>query len=114
MAEALYTTEQVEQANLLEAAEVVADAIVSKPLVNTEAIRQVVFAMDAGQSISEHRAPYIAVVQVLDGRLRFGVGGCDRELGPHDWLVMPPNEPHDLDAITATRFLLTLVKEPNA
>ncbi len=114
MAQALYTTENTVYANLLETAPVQSGATVSKPLVNTEALRQILFAMDAGQSLSEHRAPYVAVVQVLDGRLRFGVDGETREMGPNDWLVMPPDTPHDLDAIEPTRLLLTLTKEPLA
>lgn len=114
MAQALYPTDTVSHANLLELTPVVADATVSKPLVNSDAIRQVVFAMDKGQSMSEHRAPFVAVVQVLEGELRFGVAGDTRTLKAHDWLIMPPNEPHDLDAVEPTRFLLTLVKDKDA
>ncbi|MEZ6189853.1 MAG: cupin domain-containing protein [Phycisphaerales bacterium] len=111
MAKALYTTEHVSCANLLDLTPIVPGATVSKPLVNSDAIRQVVFAMDAGQSMSEHRAPFVAVVHVLDGELKFGVDGETRTLKAHDWLVMPPDMPHDLDALKPTRFLLTLVKE---
>ena len=114
MANPLFQTDTVSQTNLLDLTPIVADATVSKPLVNTDAIRQVVFAMDKGQSMSEHRAPFVAVVQVLEGELKFGVAGETRTLKAHDWLTMPPNEPHDLDAIEPTRFLLTLVKEQNA
>ena len=64
MAQALYTTENTAYANLLETAPVQSGATVSKPLVNTEALRQILFAMDAGQSLSEHRAPYVAVVHL--------------------------------------------------
>ncbi len=111
MAQALYKTEQVNYANLLELTPIVAGATVSKPLVNSDALRQVVFAMDKGQLMSEHRAPFIVVVQVLDGELDFTVDGETRRLVAHDWLVMPPDKPHDLDAVEPTRFLLTMVKE---
>lgn len=112
MAKALYSTEKVDHANLLELTPIVQGATVSKPLVNSDALRQVVFAMDKGQSMSEHRAPFIVVVQVLDGELEFTVDGQARRLTAHDWLVMPPDKPHDLDAVEPTRFLLTLAKEP--
>ncbi len=111
MAKALFQTDKASHANLLDLTPVVEGATVSKPLVNTDALRQVVFAMDKGQIMSEHRAPFLVVVQVLDGELSFVVGGHTRRLVAHDWLIMPPNEPHDLDAIEPTRFLLTMVKE---
>lgn len=96
--------------DLLEACPVVAGAIVSKPLLNRPEGRVVVFAMDAGQEISEHRAPFLTTVHVLDGRLDFAAGGERREMGPHDWLVMPPNAPHALRALEASRFVLTFFK----
>jgi len=49
-------------------------------------------------------------VHVLDGRLRFAVGADEREMGPHDWLVMPPDAPHRLRALDPSRFVLTLFK----
>ncbi len=114
MAKAQFQTDKVSYANLLDMTPIVPGATVSKPLVNSDALRQVVFAMDKGQSMSEHRAPFLVVVQVLDGELNFVVAGETRTLKAHDWLVMPPDEPHDLDAIEPTRFLLTMVKEQSA
>jgi len=111
MAKALFQTGTVSHTNLLDLTPIVQGATVSKPLVNSDVLRQIVFAMDKGQSISEHRAPFVAVVQVLDGELRFGVDGETRTLIAHDWLVMPADKPHDLDAVEPTRFLLTMVKE---
>ncbi len=113
MAKALHNAEQTAHANLLELAPIVEGATVSKPLVDNGTLRQIVFAMDKGQSMSEHRAPFVAVVQVLDGELSFGVDGETRRLAGNDWLVMPADKPHDLDAVEPTRFLLTMVKEHN-
>ncbi len=114
MAKAQFQTDAVSHTNLLELTPIVQGATVSKPLVNSDALRQVVFAMDKGQSMSEHRAPFLVVVQVLDGEMKFTAAGETRTLKAHDWLVMPPDEPHDLDAIEPTRFLLTMVKEQSA
>jgi len=110
MAKALYDTTQASFANLLEQAPIIPGATVSKPLLNDPALRLVLFAMDEGQRISEHCAPFIATVHVLQGRLRFTVEGQTKEIGPQDWVVMPPNAPHDLDALEPTRFLLSLAK----
>ncbi len=96
--------------DLLVACPIVAGATVSRALLNTPDGRVIVFAMDAGQEMSEHRAPFMASVQVLDGRLKFGVDGKDREMRANDWLIMPPNAPHRLLAIEPTRFVLTLFK----
>jgi len=93
---------------LLETCPIVPDATVSKPLVNRPEGRVVVFAMDAGQQISEHRAPFLASVHVLEGRLTFEIGGREREMAAHDWLLMPPDAPHSLRALEPTRFVLTL------
>ncbi len=96
--------------NLLEACPIVAGATVSKPLVNTPIGKVIVFAMDAGQELSEHRAPFLATVQVVDGLLSLRVGAQEREMGPGDWLLLPPDAPHGLVSLKPTRFVLVLFK----
>ncbi len=102
--------------NLTESCPIVPGATVSRALVNLPEGKVVVFSMDAGQEISEHRAPYAAVVQVTEGLLRFGVGGGGsgetREMRAHDCVMMPPNAPHRLEALEPTRFILTMLKKP--
>lgn len=110
MTKALFDTTAIATANLLDTVPVVIGAIVSKALVNTASCKLIVFAMDAGQSISEHHAPYVATVHVLDGRLMFGAGGTTYAMTANDWLVMPHDARHDLTATEPTRFLLTLLK----
>lgn len=110
MATALTDASAPTFANLLATCPIVPGANVSKPLLNLPEGKLVLFAMDAGQEISDHHAPFIATVHVLEGRLLFGVAGKDREMGPSDWLVMPPNAPHRLRALEPTRFLLTMLK----
>ncbi|MBX3464591.1 MAG: cupin domain-containing protein [Planctomycetes bacterium] len=110
MAKAMFDAATVAAANLLVAAPIVPGGIVSKTLLNDEHAKLVLFAMDQGQAISEHQAPYVAAVHVLEGRLQFGVGGRSRVMTAHDWLVMPANEKHDLSALEPVRFLLTLLK----
>jgi len=100
--------------DLLATCPIVPGATVSKPLVNLNEGKVVIFAMDAGQEMSEHRAPFVTTVHVLDGRLRFGVDSEERDMGPHDWLVMPANAAHRLTALEPTRFLLTLLKKPTS
>lgn len=95
---------------LRSACPIVTGSNVSTPLLNMPQGKVVLFAMDAGQEISEHRAPFVATVHVLEGRLRFALGADERVMGPDEWLVMPANAPHRLSAEEPTRFLLTLFK----
>ncbi|MCA9244241.1 MAG: cupin domain-containing protein [Phycisphaerales bacterium] len=110
MAKPLYATDTAQAVNLLDLVGIVERGTVSKTLLNEPLFKQVVFAMDAGQELTEHRAPYLALVQVLDGRLRISVAGQEHQLVPTSWLLMPPDAPHDVHAETPSRFLLTLVR----
>ncbi len=110
MAKPLFDASRSTFASLAESCPVVDSAIVSKALIDTGTLKQILFSMDTGQEISEHKAPYVATVHVLEGRIRFAVSGEEREMVADDWLVMPPNERHDLTALEPSRFVLTLVK----
>src|SRR5262245_32041785 len=105
VAQPLFGAEAVRAANLLDLIAVVESGTGSKTLLNQAAFKQVLFAMDAGQELSQHRAPYLALVQVLDGRLRMHVSAETHTLGPMSWLLMPPDAPHDVHAELPTRFL---------
>ena len=110
MATAIFDAMTTEKCNLLELAPIVENAIVSKPLLQLST-KVILFSMDAKQEISEHRAPFVATIHVLDGCLQFTVDGKAYELKVGDWLVIPNNHPHDLKAIEPTRFLLTMLKD---
>ena len=110
-AKPLFETSAVQSAVLTELIPVVSKATVSKALVDTGLLKQVLFSMDTDQEISEHKAPFVATVHVLDGCLRFTVAGEEHRMCAGAWLLMPPNEPHGLVATMPTRFLLTLIKD---
>ncbi len=107
----LFDTERPHATSLDEACPVADGSVVSKTLINTDAIKVIEFAMDAEQELSEHTTPFLATVHVIDGRLRFTVAQSEFDLGPNDWLLIPTDSPHALIAAEPTRFLLTLVKE---
>jgi quercetin dioxygenase-like cupin family protein len=114
MAKPLFDDTSARAANLLDLIEVSQGGIVSKTLVESVGIKQVLFSMDADQEISEHRSPYIATVHVLDGGVHVRVGAQDFELSAGAWLLMPANVPHGLRAHVPCRFLLTLLKGGSA
>ncbi len=110
MSKPLFDASEPHFAQLLATCPIVAGAVVSKPLLNIPEGRVVVFAMDGGQEMTEHRTTMVAIVQVLEGRLRFRVEGQERTMHANDWLVMPRDALHDLTALEPTRFLLTLLR----
>lgn len=96
--------------NLNAAIEVVEKATVSKTLLQKDGIKQVLFALDAGQEMSTHAVPFPGTVQVLSGALSFTLAADVHELAAGDWLGMPADAPHSLVASEPTVFLLTLLQ----
>jgi quercetin dioxygenase-like cupin family protein len=86
------------------------DSIVSKTIVDRPVGSITLFAFDRGQKLSEHTAPYDAVVQVIDGRVRLMIGGQDQEVAAGDLIIMPANVPHAVTAIEPFKMLLTMIR----
>ena len=87
-------------------------AVVSRTLLRKPAGTVTAFAFDAGEGLSEHTAPFDALVMVLEGSLRLSIGDQQRNAGPGTIVRMPANVPHALDAAEATRMLLIMLREP--
>jgi len=86
------------------------DSIVSRTLVENKAGTVTLFAFDAGQSLSEHSAPFDALVQVLDGEGEFTVGGAARHVAAGQALLMPARVPHAVKAEKRFKMLLTMLR----
>lgn len=85
-------------------------AIVSKTLIEKKTGTVTLFAFDQGQGLSEHTAPFDAMVQVLDGEVEISISGSPYHLKQDEMIIMPANEPHALKAIKRFKMLLTLVR----
>ena len=85
-------------------------AVVSRTLVDTETTTVTVFALDEGQTISEHTAPHDAIMQVLDGTATVMIGDEEYEVDAGEGLVFPAGKPHALDAEESFKMLLTMVR----
>jgi len=72
------------------------------------------FAFDAGEGLSEHTAPFDALVLVLEGALKLTIGGQPVEAASGTVVLMPGNVPHAVDATAASRMLLIMLREPKA
>jgi quercetin dioxygenase-like cupin family protein len=85
-------------------------SVVSRTLIDKKAGSVTLFAFDAKQGLSEHTAPYDAMVQVLEGEVEVTISGTPIHLKAGEITVMPANEPHALAAKTRFKMLLTMIK----
>lgn len=85
-------------------------AVVSRTLVDRETGTVTVFAFDEGQGLSEHTAPYDALVYVVEGTLSIRISGRPVTVGEKQMVVMPADEPHALMAETRCRMLLVMIR----
>lgn len=85
-------------------------AVVSREIVRKQAGTVTVFAFDAGQGLSEHTAPFDALVYLLEGQMEIVVSGQPFRLAGGELIVMPANEPHALRASSQAKMLLVMIK----
>ena len=86
-------------------------SVVSRTIARKKSGTITLFSFDAGQELSEHSAPYDAIVQVLDGQVRLVIGGREVIASVGDIVVMPANIPHAVYADQKFKMLLTMIKE---
>jgi quercetin dioxygenase-like cupin family protein len=89
-------------------------AIVSKTLVEKETGTVTFFAFDQGQSLSEHTAPFDALVQVIDGQAEIRIAGEPHQVKEGELLIMPANQSHALKALTPFQMMLTMIRAADA
>ncbi|WP_332450810.1 cupin domain-containing protein [Methanoculleus sp.] len=84
-------------------------SIVSRMLVYTKSGTITVFAFDAGEGLSEHTAPYDAVLQVLDGETLVTIADKEYPMKEGDLIIMPATIPHAVHAVTQFKMMLTMI-----
>lgn len=85
-------------------------AVVSRQVTKEEAGNVTLFAFDQGQELSEHTAPYDALVHLLDGEAEVKISGKPFLLKTGDAIIMPANQPHALKAVRRFKMLLTMIR----
>lgn len=108
-------TNTIPEAEVLTVADLITPApssINSRILAKTSGGNVTLFAFDVGQGLSEHTAPFDALVMVLDGRLKLTIGGNEMIAGGGTVVRMPAHIPHAVDAVEPARMLLTMLREP--
>jgi quercetin dioxygenase-like cupin family protein len=85
-------------------------SVVSRTIIEKDAGNVTFFAFDEGQGLSEHKAPYDAMVQVLDGEVKVTISGKTVLLKEGEMTIIPANQPHALSAVTRFKMLLTMIR----
>ncbi len=85
-------------------------AVVSREIVSKPTGSVTLFAFDAGQGLSEHTAPFDALVHILDGEAEVTISGTPHHLTAGEMIVMPANDPHALRALTPFKMLLVMIR----
>jgi len=93
--------------NMAGLAEYQEGSVVSRTIISKKVGTVTIFAFDAGEGLSEHTAPYDAMVYIADGRAEINVAGVRHDVGAGEMIIMPANEPHELHA--AERFKMVLI-----
>lgn len=89
-------------------------AIVSRVLVGRATGTITLFAFDEGQGLSEHTAPFDALVQMLEGEMEISIDGKPLNVKGGHLLLMPANHPHALRALVKSKMLLTMIRSQSA
>ena len=85
-------------------------SVVSREIIRKSTGTVTLFAFDEGQGLSEHTAPFDALVQVVDGEVEVTISGKPYRLGQGDFVILPAGEPHALKALSRFKMLLVMVR----
>lgn len=84
--------------------------MVSREVIGKKTGTVTLFAFDAGQGLSEHTAPFDALVNVLDGEVEIVIDGQPSRVKRGEMIIMPANHPHSLNAVTRFKMALTMIR----
>ncbi len=98
-------------ANLSDLVQYVPGSVVSKTIIDKNVGTITLFAFDKDQSLSEHQAPFDAVVQVVDGTASLTIGGENIDVPAGRIIIMPANVPHAVNAREKFKMLLTMIRK---
>lgn len=85
--------------------------VVSKIILKEEKGNITHFAFDKDEFLSEHTAPFDAVVQIIEGEAEIKISGTEYNLKENEMIIMPANEPHALRAVSAFKMVLIMIKK---
>jgi quercetin dioxygenase-like cupin family protein len=96
--------------NLQELIDYQEGSVVSRTIIDKKTGTVTLFAFDKDQGLSEHTAPYDAMVYVVEGEVQVTIAGNPISLKQGETTIMPANQPHALTAKSRFKMLLTMIK----
>ena len=85
-------------------------AIVSKEIIKKSTGTVTLFSFEKGQGLSEHTAPFDALVYILDGKAEIVISGKSSDVLTGQVIIMPANKPHALKAVERFKMMLVMIK----
>lgn len=86
------------------------NSVVSKTIISKKSGTVTMFAFDKGQGLSEHTAPFDAIVFVTDGEAEISIKGVSQIVKKDEIIILPANKPHALKAVSRFKMLLIMIK----
>lgn len=105
------TINKAEKFNVADVVEYASQSVVSKQVLKKESGNVTLFAFDKGEGLSEHTAPFDAIVNIIDGEAEIKIGGKPHVLKTGEAIIMPANIPHALKAVEKFKMMLVMIKE---
>ncbi len=87
-----------------------ADSVVSREIIKGKTGTVTLFAFDRGQGLSEHKAPFDALVYLVDGEAQIIISSKPYRLTKGEMIIMPADKPHALDAVKRFKMLLVMIR----
>ena len=89
-------------------------SVVSRVILKNPGGTVTAFAFDASEGLSEHTAPFDALVQIIEGEAAITIGGEEQRVRAGEILTLPANIPHAVRAVTRFKMLLVMIKRDGA
>lgn len=84
--------------------------VVSKELIHSNAGSVTLFSFDAGQGLSEHSAPFDALIQVIEGKMELTVEGTKHVISAGESFIIPSNAQHSVNAVERFKMIITMIR----
>jgi quercetin dioxygenase-like cupin family protein len=94
----------------VEAVDYSTQSVISRQVLKSEKGNITLFAFDKGEGLSEHTAPFDAMVLLLDGKAEIMIGGKPNTLQAGEAIIMPANIPHALRALEQFKMMLVMIR----
>ena len=96
--------------NIINLIEYQENSVVSREIIKKETGTVTIFAFDKGEGLSEHTAPFDAMVQIIDGTAEIVISGNKNIVQSGEMIIMPGNVPHALNAVERFKMVLTMIR----